>query len=100
MSSRRKERSHQEIDNDWGFAVRFPSFELDYDCQDCEMARMTRIRYCENADLCGFFYSLRYFFCHLDVRRDHTRRSTKIGDMLYGVSSIISFCVEMINDTY
>ncbi len=36
-------------------------------------------------------------FCHFDVRRNHTRDSTKIGTQLPGIPSVISPYVEMTN---
>jgi hypothetical protein len=45
----------------------------------------------------GKFNLAKRTVCHFDVRRNHTRDSTKIGDVLCGVSSVISPYVEMTN---
>ena len=36
-----------------------------------------------------------FLFCHFDVRRNHTRNSTMIGDFVCGAASVISPYVEM-----
>ncbi len=40
----------------------------------------------------GFRFEVSSFakVCHFDVRRNHTRKSTKIGNFLYGISCVIS----------